>query len=170
MTSYYPAKEIVPGLWVGSQGDSENPKFMRSRRVGLVVNASRNIPMSFGQTIQSYRIPVDDDPSMNDTMLRHWPLVVPQIDDVLASGKAVLVHCRAGMQRSAATAAAYVMWKCGLTAQRAMAYLQSRKAETFYPVATFERALQAWEKRLRADGRISAAGGGGRVCGWTRRR
>lgn len=151
--SFYPAREIVRGLWVGSEGDSVNPRFMKRKRIGLIVNASRGIPMSF-PGIPSYRIPVDDDPRCNRSMLRHWPVVVRAIDAALRGGHGVLVHCRAGMQRSAATAAAYLMWKRGMTAEAAMRFMKKRKKETFYPVPTFDRALQRWEDQLRAQGRI----------------
>ena len=76
------------------------------------------------------------------------------IDDVLAYGQGVLVHCRAGMQRSAAVVAAYVMWKRGWTANKALEFINRKKNETFWPVPTFEAALRAWETQLRAVGRV----------------
>jgi protein-tyrosine phosphatase len=128
MSQFYPAKQVSRGLWVGSEGNARNARFLRDKNIGLIVNASRHIPMYFPHgPARTYRIPVDDDPRCNRTMLRHWPVVVAAIDDTLRSGKAVLVHCRAGMQRSAATAAAYLMWKRGLTADAAMALVRRRK-------------------------------------------
>jgi len=107
---YYPAKEIVPGLWVGSQGDSRSLDFMRRHDIRLVVNCSRNIPSRFrkGQGIKYLRVAVDDAPYEQNEMLRALPAVVPAIDEMLRAGRGVLVHCHAGMQRSAAVAAAYL--------------------------------------------------------------
>ena len=130
--------------------DARNPRFMRAKRIGLIVNASRHIPMYFPDSdVRTYRIPIDDDPRCNRTILRHWPVAVRAIDDMLRSGQGVLVHCRAGMQRSAAVVAAYLMWKRGLTADQAFEYINKRKAETFWPVPTFEVALRAWESTMR---------------------
>ena len=52
------------------------------------------------------------------------------------------------MQRSAATVAAYLMFKYGLGAQNAMSAIKSRKTETFWPTPTFAVALKAYEKQL----------------------
>ena len=152
---FYAAKQIMPNLWIGSEGDSRNPSFFSRHNIRLVVNASKNIPFRPPNAeVRTYRVPVDDHPSENDVMLGHFPVVVLAIDDVLAYGQGVLVHCRAGMQRSAAVVAAYVMWKRGWTANKALEFINRKKNETFWPVPTFEAALRAWETQLRAVGRV----------------
>ncbi len=151
---YYPAKQIAKNLWVGSEGDSSDGAFFARHRIALVVNATDGIPFRAPAGVSTYRIPVDDHPSENDTMLRHFPIVVVAMDEVLSSGQGVLVHCRAGMQRSAAVAAAYLMWKRGYTADKAMTFVNSKKHETFWPRPTFEVALRAWEAALRRRNRI----------------
>lgn len=146
---YYPAKEIIPNLWIGSEGDSRDSSFFKDHNIRLVVNATGSIPFRAPADVETYRIPVDDSPDENETMLSHFPIVVPLIDDVLRYGNGVLVHCRAGMQRSAAVVAAYLMWKRGLTADKAFEFINRKKHETFWPVPTFERALRAWEAALQ---------------------
>lgn len=160
MTLYYPAKKILKvgsaWMWIGSEGDAESAKFMEKNRIGLVVDCSRNIPMHFASKIESVRVPVNDDPADNPILLRYLPRVVPRIDRALTAGKSVLVHCRAGMQRSAAVATAYVMWKRRLTADGAKKFVNDIKRETFFPVATFDLALRKWETELRRKGRLTA--------------
>ena len=148
MVGYFPAKEIRPGLWIGSEGDSANASFITDHDIGLVVNCSKTIPMLNVPGVEYYRIPIDDATSNNDVILSYFPVVVRAIDSVLQRGKGVLVHCRAGMQRSAATVAAYLMFKYGLGAQNAMSAIKSRKNETFWPTPTFAVALKAYEKQL----------------------
>lgn len=155
---YFPAKMISKNLWIGSEGDSKDPSFYTRHNIRLVVNASRNIPFSSVATsnpdVRTYRVPVDDYPGENDTMLKHLPVVVMVIDEVLNYGHGVLVHCRAGMQRSAAVVAGYLMWKRGMTADQAFEFINRKKHETFYPRATFEEALRTWETVLRRTGRL----------------
>lgn len=145
---YFPAKEIRPGLWIGSEGDSQNPDFMRRNNIAFVVNCSKNIPFKDVPGVDQYRIPIDDSTSNSEIILSHFPIVVRAIDSVLQRGKGVLVHCRAGMQRSAATVAAYLMYKYNLSASDAMAAIKSRKNETFWPTPTFGIALKTYEKQL----------------------
>ena len=147
---YYPAKELRPGLWIGSEGDSQDPAFFSQTGIGFVVNCTKNIPFMKLPGVDCYRIPIDDAPDENDTILSHFPVVVQAIDSVLQRGKGVLVHCRAGMQRSAATVAAYIMFKYKLGCKNAIAAIKTRKTETFWPVPTFGNALGRYEKQLAA--------------------
>lgn len=153
--AFFPAKQIIKNLWIGSEGDSRSTAFFKAHGIRLVVNATANIPIRAPADVKSYRVPVDDHPSENDTMLRHLPLVVVAIDDILKYGHGVLVHCRAGMQRSAAVVAAYLMWKRGMTADQVFEFINAKKHETFWPVPTFEAALRAWEDSLRRNGRLA---------------
>ena len=149
MPSYYPAKQITPGLWIGSEGDSQNPAFFKKHNIGYVVNCSKTIPFKNVPGVDQYRIPIDDNPNEGDVLLSHFPVVVRSIDAVLSRGKGVLVHCRAGMQRSAATVAAYLMYKYNLSATSAMKSINDQKQETFWPVPTFKNALLKYERQLQ---------------------
>ena len=104
--------------------------------------------------VEYYRIPIDDATDQNDTILSHFPVVVRAIDSVLQRGKGVLVHCRAGMQRSAATVAAFLMFKYNLSAKNAIAAIKARKSETFWPTPTFAEALQKYEKQLATFNKV----------------
>lgn len=147
---FFPAKEIRPGLFIGSEGDSQNPAFIKAHDIALVVNCSKTIPFLTMPGLEYYRIPIDDATSNTNVLLDHLPIVVRVIDTVLQRGKNVLVHCRAGMQRSAATVAAYLMYKYNLSAANAMSAIKSRKSETFWPTPTFGIALKRYEAQLAA--------------------
>lgn len=158
MTVYFPAKAIVQSpeggvLWIGSKGDSESAEFMQSNNIKYIVNCTRDIGFSFSGTIPGYRVPVHDAYFENRVMHKYLPIVVRQINEVLKSGGSVLVHCYAGMQRSATVVAAYLMYVFNMTKARAISYIQSRKSETFQPKPTFDKALDAWERR-KAQNRV----------------
>lgn len=143
---FYPAREITPGLWVGSFADATDAKAAKRRKFTLVINCTKDIPAEL--PVPTYRVPVDDWPGEAATLLKHLPDALTAIDAELSRGGTVLVHCHAGMQRSAAVVAAYLMWKHGLKAPAAMARVQSAKPETFTPVPTFAAALKKWETRM----------------------
>lgn len=141
---FYPAREIVDRVWVGSRQDAGDRAFFMQHRIGLVVNCSRDVPFKFAN-IQGFRIPVHDDPSENENLLNNLPGAVAAIEHYLQSNpsRGVLVHCWAGMQRSAAVVCAMLMRRHGWTPDAAMAYMKTKKPEVFFPRPTFEAALWA---------------------------
>ena len=71
---YFPAKEIVPGLWIGSKGNATSASWVRDHNIKFIVNVSRDIPTPFASSINTYRIPVDDARDENGGIIKHWPI------------------------------------------------------------------------------------------------
>lgn len=142
---FFPRCQVLPRVWVGSSADSRDAEFVRSHNIGLIVNCSKTIPFSFPHVL-GYRVAVDDDPKHNQAFLRYIPTAVSSIDKCLASGKSVLIHCYAGIQRSCAIAAAFIMFKLGLDEQQAMDSVKRAKPEAFDPLPTFRPALEMYYK------------------------
>lgn len=143
---FYPAKQIVPyDMWVGSKRDSANLGAAKRHDVCLIVNCTKNLPFVV-PGVARVRIPVDDHPDDAGIMALHLPRAVAHIDKCLSRGKGVLVHCHAGISRSASVAAAYLMHKEGLTPQQAMARIKRLKSETFTPAANFLPALRTFHE------------------------
>ncbi len=61
----------------------------------------------------------------------------------------MLVHCYAGVSRSASCVIAFLMQECGLTFIEAMAYVRKKRSIVF-PNFGFQRQLMEFEKLLRA--------------------
>lgn len=154
---FYPAKRIPPyNLWVGSQRDSMNATAARRHNIGLVVNCTRDIPFAV-PGVSHYRVPVDDRPDDSADMLKHLAAATAMIDDFISSGKGVLVHCFAGVSRSASVTAAFLMLREGLTHRQAMARVKAAKPETFGDSPNFEVALKVFEGTLMERRRGTAA-------------
>lgn len=146
---FYPAKRVPPyNLWIGSERDSENTKAARAHGVTLVVNCTRTIPTTV-PGVTHYRVPVDDTPLDADDMQAYLPRAVQLIDAHLRRGGGVLVHCYAGISRSASVAAAYLMYREGLTPRQAIARIRRAKPETFGPSPNFATALDAFHALLK---------------------
>lgn len=143
--SFYQAREVLPGLWVGSSADSRDKHFLSKHDIALVVNATKTIPFATSR-ILGFRVPVNDDPDENDNMLEYFNVTNRIIDDTLKSGKTVLVHCYAGIQRSCALAAAYIIYTDNVPSRRAIAIIKQKKTEAFSPVPTFGKALDAFAR------------------------
>ena len=144
-SDFYPAKQIKPyALWIGSKADSMNPKAAQRHHIGLVVNCTRDLPFSI-PGVKRVRVPIDDMPDENPTFMKALPRAVRAIDLALSQGQGVLVHCYAGISRSASVVAAFLMAREGLTPAQAMARIRKAKQETFRPRANFLPSLLAWE-------------------------
>jgi protein-tyrosine phosphatase len=90
-------------------------------------------------------VAVDDHPSENEAMVEYFPIACRLIDETLKSDKSVLVHCYAGVQRSCAIAACYLMYKNqNLTASDAIRRIKEKKPEAFEPRPTFWNALKEY--------------------------
>ena len=154
MNEFYPRKEVLPGLWVGSAKDARDQPFLR--HIGLVVNCSKNIPF-YTTHIPGYRVAVDDDTEETILMTRYLERVTKVIDDALQNNTKVLIHCWAGMQRSSAVAAAYLMYKLFLGPEDAMKAIKKAKPESFEPNPTFMHALHRYWSILRRASRASSS-------------
>lgn len=154
MLQYLPRAEIIPGLWVGSIRDAKNEKFLQ--KIGLIVRCMPPSDSAVPNNIPCYVIPVLDRREDSSLMLKYFDEAVKQIDSALLDGKNVLIHCYAGIQRSCAVAAAYLMhmhMQCSdpnpISAQQAMSLVKRQKPCAFFPFPTFKQALHAYEWKLQ---------------------
>ena len=135
--------EVLPNLYLASFEDARRNCPPRA----FVVNCTKDFPM-----ISDYgtRIPVDDDLSGDAIygMLNALPSVIESIDYTLASGGKVVVHCRAGQQRSACVIAAYMMYKYKWDLDKTIEYIKSKKPDAFLNGVNFIGTLRMYKNRL----------------------
>ena len=136
------AHEIVPGIWLGNRKAAENSKWLAQQNITVVFNATKDIP--FSPIIKrQYRIPVDDNLQPNE--IRNMTLWSHEaVYKLLAEhnrGAKVLVHCLAGMQRSAAIVTMYLIATKGMTANQAITYIQGIRPIAFRPSANFRESI-----------------------------
>jgi len=150
-----PANEILPGLWLGNRVAAADPVFFKSNRINAVFNASKDIPFQTGQQ-RRYRIPVDD--NLKEDEIRNMELwsyetiykLRLEMKEAEANGTGVLVHCAAGMQRSAAILAMYLIAVEHMKTEEAIDYIQEKRPIAFRPSANFERAIRGFEDSLQS--------------------
>ena len=64
-------------------------------------------------------------------------------------GTQILVHCAAGMQRSAAIIAMYLIALERMKTEDAIEYIQEKRPIAFRPSANFEKAIRGFESSLQ---------------------
>lgn len=95
----------------------------------------------------SYKaVEMDDVPEY--PILPHFSEAVSWIDQALQTeGQTVLVHCHAGVSRSASIVAAYLIYKMSMSAEEAVAYVTARR-DVVAPNPGFLKQLKAYEQEL----------------------
>jgi protein-tyrosine phosphatase len=145
-----PAHEIVSGLWLGNKAAS-NEDWLTAHQIDAVFNCTKDLP--FAQTVPRhlYRVPVDDNLQEDEIRnLEHWSWeIMYKLRKEHASGKRILVHCFAGMQRSAAVTAMYLIATYRCTTDEAIAFIKSRRPVAFMGSVNFYQAIKRFEESYR---------------------
>lgn len=131
--------EIVDYLFIGNKQAAD----FNSGRFALVVNCSKDIPFS-KQCKQGLRIPINDDPDEVTNLLNYMKntTVLEQIHTNRINKRPVLVHCFAGMQRSCAVVACYIIKYYNVTPLLAINFIKRRRNVAFFGSVNFMRTLE----------------------------
>ena len=147
--------EIIPRLWLGSEDAALSGSFVENKEIKGVLNCTPSVPHKFkGKGIEYVRIPVDDSLKMLDInkMTIYLPYIVQNLRIMHHDQKRnVLVHCHAGMQRSAIIVAAYLVQYYNKTPSEAIKYIIKRRPIAFYngDSINFEKSLNTFYHNLK---------------------
>jgi dual specificity phosphatase 12 len=148
---YFHAQQIVPGLYLGNRHTIiGTDNFLDKHQIDVVISALTDseyddymIDQEDFDGIIWHRLVIDDEAT--EPIEAHFDFVHLIIRNALAKGKRVLVHCSAGVSRSATLVAAYLMLERNLTAQGAINHIISRR-DCANPNDGFRRKLKGLEK------------------------
>lgn len=137
---------ILPGLWLGNGKSSLDSEFLKKNNIKTVFNCTKDLP--FHESIKRrYRVPVDD--NLKDEEIRNLQLwsfeVVYKLTKEHRHGN-VLVHCYAGMQRSAAVVAMYLIANKNMKCNDAITYIKSKRSIAFVPFTNFYKSIDGFQK------------------------
>jgi hypothetical protein len=141
-TSY---NEIIPNLYIGNYESLKN-----ATKFKMIVNCTKHIPFPITINIDHVRVAIHDHEDQSAELLQYAPNVIDKIHDMLQKNKPVLVHCHAGMQRSCAVVAMYLMKYYKIKPSDAIRFIQSRRSIAFQPKPTFDRALQVYYQDMNS--------------------
>ncbi|XP_072525559.1 dual specificity protein phosphatase 8 isoform X1 [Salminus brasiliensis] len=138
---------ILPHLYLGSQKDVLNKDLMAQNGITYVLNASNTCPKpEFISESHFMRIPVND--NYCEKLLPWLDKTNEFIDKAKVSNSRVIVHCLAGISRSATIAIAYIMKTMGLSSDDAYRFVKDRRP-SISPNFNFLGQLLEFEKGLR---------------------
>ncbi|EUC65419.1 tyrosine-phosphatase [Rhizoctonia solani AG-3 Rhs1AP] len=132
--------EVIENLWVGDFGAATSIELLEMAGVKYVVSCMRG-KVRVHETMRRHQIPLDD--TEEQDVLAYLPATIAFIQKSLASGDGVLIHCMAGMSRSATIAAAYIMYSQGLDPTGALELIREVRP-TIQPNPSFLHQLEVF--------------------------
>ncbi|OWK10659.1 DUSP2, partial [Cervus elaphus hippelaphus] len=117
--------EILPYLYLGSCSHSSDLQGLRACGITAVLNVSASCPNHFEGLLRYKSIPVEDNQMVE---ISAWfPEAIGFIDSVKNSGGRVLVHCQAGISRSATICLAYLIQSRRVRLDEAFDFVKQRR-------------------------------------------
>ena len=137
-----PAHEILPGLWLGNRIASQDRNWLQANQINAVFNCTKDIAFQ-PSTPKKFRVPVDD--NLKEEEIRNMELwsyeIVYKLLQEYKIGQPILVHCAAGMQRSAACVAMLLTVLKNMKPNEAIDYIRVKRPIAFRPAVNFEKAI-----------------------------
>ena len=145
-----PYDEILPNLYLGgikALGTYECKALDYYMIVDLInhfIQLDKTETMSNTHTCIYINLPVHDSPYECDKLLSliHETQVLEKMHDTLQQNKPVLVHCFAGIQRSCALVACYLIKYNNMTPDEAIDYIKLKRPIAFFGNVNFMEILK----------------------------
>lgn len=136
---------IIPGfLYLGSYEDACNLNFLRQHNIGFIVNLAYKPPCAPNE-FRYLNINIYDHPHEN--IIQHADKVINFVDQAVREGKAVLIHCMAGISRSTSMVMVYLMKRYNLNVKQAYEYIL-RHRPIVLPNVGFSKQLMDYDEQL----------------------
>ncbi|RUS16415.1 protein-tyrosine phosphatase-like protein [Jimgerdemannia flammicorona] len=116
------SNEVIPGLYIGGYAASEDLNHLKENKITHILSLGSFTPVFPDQF--SYKvIDIEDMPTEN--ILQYFNETYEFTDTALKSGGHVLIHCIAGISRSATIVTAYLMRSQSMPVKQALAHLKA---------------------------------------------
>lgn len=152
------ASRIFPHLYLGSEWNAANLEELQRNRVSHILNMAREIDNFYPERFIYHNVRLWDEESAQ--LLPHWKETHRFVEAARAQGTRVLVHCKMGVSRSAATVVAYAMKQYGWNLEQALRHVQElrpiarpnpgflRQLQTYQGILTASRQSHVWEQKV----------------------
>ncbi|CDW78718.1 leucine rich repeat and phosphatase domain containing protein [Stylonychia lemnae] len=140
--------QILPNLYMSNVYAAENQQILQELKITHIVTVSAGIKPKYPSFYNYKVILVDDNPKF-DVKQYFWD-AIQFVEDAVQNNGVVLIHCAAGMSRSAAITIAYLMWKNKWTFKEAYDFGRSKRNKMF-PNLGFQSQLRMFESEIFCD-------------------
>ncbi|XP_043910516.1 dual specificity protein phosphatase 14 [Protopterus annectens] len=137
--------QITPSLYLSRGNVASNRNLLLCRGITCIINATIELPNFNWPQFEYLKVPVADMPHAPLTL--YFDIVSDKIHSVTKKHGATLVHCAAGVSRSASLCIAYLMKYHKVSLLEAYSWVKSRRP-IIRPNIGFWRQLIDYERKL----------------------
>lgn len=140
------ADQIIPHLWLGNFDSSQNREFIIRNHITVIVNCTKDLPFPNFKGIYKYRVPVDDNLQRKEiiSMSKWIGRILPVIMRHYKQKQNILIHCAAGMQRSAIVVLSFLYKYCIPDAVLAYFLIKNKRPIAFTPNMNFKNSFTSY--------------------------
>jgi len=143
-----PPVNILDHLFLGSAAHAGQLELLKRLGITALLNVSPNCPNHWPDKFVYETIPVEDNSTAD--IKAHFHKAIRFINKVKEEGGRVLVHCRAGVSRSATLCLAYLISCRGMSLNDAYDEVK-RKRRVIAPNFNFMGQLLSWQEEQRLN-------------------
>ncbi|PRP85384.1 leucine-rich repeat-containing protein [Planoprotostelium fungivorum] len=141
-----PPTEIVPGkIFLGSLQSAQSLYVLKEMKITHIISVLRLCRPYYPEDFKYLNIEADD--SADFDLMRHFPEVHQFMDEALESGGTVMVHCAAGISRSATLVISYIMKNQQIRFRDAYSYVRGKRS-IVSPNSGFQKQLEIFERKI----------------------
>lgn len=118
---------ILPFLFLGNERDAQDLELMQRMDVGFILNVTTHLPLYHYELglFKYKRLPASDSNKQN--LRQYFEEAFEFIEEAHRAGRGLLIHCQAGVSRSATIVIAYLMKHTWMTMTDAYKFVKSRR-------------------------------------------
>ena len=139
------ATEIIPHLYIGSINCASNLEELKSKNITHILCCGIGLNLFFPDKFKYKRIDLID--NKNSNIRQYFDETNKFINDALVKEGNILVHCQAGISRSASIIIAYLMKHKNMNFNKAFGLIKEKRGQ-MQPNSGFIRQLKEYEKEL----------------------
>ena len=140
--------EILDHLYIGSEEHASNESQLRENKIDSVLNVAKGCKNYFEEDLTYYNLPVMDTCEEDISQIFERAFII--IEKVRLSGGRILVHCNAGISRSATICIAYLMKAENISMDEAHKIVKDKR-RCVAPNFGFMLKLMKFEDTLQAQ-------------------
>ncbi|KAM9301634.1 uncharacterized protein PAF06_014833 [Gastrophryne carolinensis] len=140
---------ILPFLFLGNEKDAQDLASMMTLNIGHVLNVTTHLPLYHAESgnLRYKRLPATDNSKQD--LRQYFEEAFEFIEEAQQKGKGVLIHCQAGVSRSATVVIAYLMKHTLMTVGDAYKFVKGKRP-IISPNLNFMGQLMEFESDLNA--------------------